>query len=184
MLTLNPHRRAQRVDLNLTGTAHGRQAELTASEDLFRPDRVAVKFQIGDSTPGHRKIVQLRQQAAGVGRTNIRGTVTHRGLVHGLGAIVSGPDQQGAVTYQGQVEKRDMILRETTDEFGDHNVQGRVGSDSVSLRVRTQHGRVDVTGSVGRESISLYGYEYGAAENFPMPGLVSAIAFSAFFNQA
>lgn len=185
MLTLNHHPSPRRVDLNLTGHSHGRNAELTATEDNFRPDKVSVRFQIGDHTPGRRRIVQLTQRP-GLTRpdlTHIRGTVTHRGMVHGLAGIVSAPDQEGVVTYRGQVERKDMFLRASTDEFGSRNISGRVGNENVDMRVRNEHGRIDISGSVGRESVSLRGHDYGSVDKFPMPGIVSAIAFSAFFNQ-
>ena len=176
--------RPQRVDLNLRGYSHGRNAELTATEDTFNKDEVHVKFQVGDHTPGRRRIVQLTQRpvVSNPDITHIRGSLTHQGLVHPLAAIVTPPDEDGVTIYRGQVQRDDLFLRQSTNEFGDKNVRGRVGNNPVELTIRSNHGRVDVSGSVGRESLSLSGYDHGGAKNIPLPGLISAIACSAFFN--
>lgn len=183
MLTLHNNRH-NRVDLNLTGRSHGRNAELTATEDNFRKDQVHVNFQVGDHTPGQRMVVKTSQRPGltNPAMTHIRGSVTHRGMFHPLVAIVSPPDGDGVTTYRGQVRKDDLFLRQSTNEFGDQNVRGQLGNEAVDLTIRNERGRVDVNGSVGRESVSLYGYDHGGAENIPLPGLISAIAFSAFFN--
>jgi hypothetical protein len=182
MLTLQ--NRSARLRLGLRGTSHGQQARLSAATETFG-DKINIQFDIGSQVPGRARSVRLKESDSQdkPGFTAVKGVVHNQAERYPVGVWVAPPADDGSRSYEGQVDDDQLSLRQTPLAEDWHKVEGRVGQEWVDFTVRVNRSYVDVSGSTGRHTMNLQGYEEGGTTEIPLSGIITSVAASSYIDR-